>query len=150
MKNLEREVNRFPEVNMILDEGAFEPFRGHDDDAGLDLRAPKDIIIPAHSSAVCDFGIHFEIPSGWFGKLESKSGLNVNHQIFCGGGIIDSGFTGSIKARLYNFSGEDYEFKAGDKFVQIVFIPISIPRLIKVKEFGEHERGDSGWGSTGR
>lgn len=71
-------------------------------------------------------------------------------QVFCGGGVIDSGFTGSIKARLYNFSDEDYTFKAGDKFVQIVFLPISTPELIKVEKFDEYERGNSGYGSSGK
>ena len=145
----ERELRRIDKLNYIIDH-QYEPVRGHSLDAGLDLRTPVDVTIPAHGSARVDLGIHFEIPEGWFGKLESKSGLNVVSQVFCGGGVIDSGFTGSIQARLYNFGDEDYNFKAGDKFVQIVFLPISTPELIKVKEFDDYERGDSGYGSTGR
>jgi len=143
------EVKRIDKLNYIIDH-QYEPVRGHSLDAGLDLRTPVDVTIPAHGSARVDLGIHFEIPEGWFGKLESKSGLNVVSQVFCGGGVIDSGFTGSIQARLYNFGDEDYNFKAGDKFVQIVFLPISTPELVKVKEFDDYERGDSGYGSTGR
>lgn len=143
------EVRRIDKLNYIIDH-QYEPVRGHSLDAGLDLRTPVDVTIPAHGSARVDLGIHFEIPEGWFGKLESKSGLNVVSQVFCGGGVIDSGFTGSIQARLYNFGDEDYNFKAGDKFVQIVFLPISTPELVKVKEFDDYERGDSGYGSTGR
>lgn len=142
-------MRRIDKLNYIIDH-QYEPVRGHSLDAGLDLRTPVDVTIPAHGSARVDLGIHFEIPEGWFGKLESKSGLNVVSQVFCGGGVIDSGFTGSIQARLYNFGDEDYNFKAGDKFVQIVFLPISTPELVKVKEFDDYERGDSGYGSTGR
>ena len=142
-------IKRIKKMNYIIDH-EFKPIRAHSLDAGLDLRTPVDVIIPAHGSAITDLGIHFEIPEGWFGKLESKSGLNVMNQVFCGGGVIDSGFTGSIKARLYNFGDEDYTFKAGDKFVQIVFLPISTPKLIKVEAFAKHERGESGYGSSGK
>lgn len=142
-------IKKIEKLNYIIDH-EFEPIRAHFLDAGLDLRTPIDVIIPAHSSEIVDLGIHFEIPEGWFGKLESKSGLNVMNQVFCGGGVIDSGFTGSIKARLYNFSDKDYTFKKGDKFIQIVFLPISTPELVKVEKFDEYERGNSGYGSSGK
>lgn len=142
-------MKKIEKLNYIL-EHEFEPVRAHSLDAGLDLRTPVDITVPAHGSAMVDLGIHFEIPEGWFGKLESKSGLNVMKQVFCGGGVIDSGFTGSIMARLYNFSDEDYHFNKGDKFVQIVFLPILTPELVKVEKFNEYERGNSGYGSSGR
>ena len=143
-------MKRFGTIDYILDH-EYEPVRGHEEDAGLDLRTPVDVTIPAHGSAKVDLGIHFDIPEGWFGKLESKSGLNVMREIFCGGGVIDCGFSGSIQARLYNFSDTDYEFKAGDKFVQIVFLPITTPILVKVDKFeSDRARGNSGYGSTGR
>lgn len=145
----EQELKRIKTINYIIDH-EYEPVRGHDLDAGLDLRTPVDVTIPAHGSEKVDLGIHFEIPKGWFGKLESKSGLNVMNKIFCGGGVIDSGFTGSIQCRLYNYGDEDYTFKAGEKFVQIIFLPISTPELIQVDKFDDYERGDSGYGSTGK
>lgn len=145
-------VKRIKKIEMFLDDGANMPVRGHSLDAGLDLRTKESIIIPAHGSTVIDTGVHFRIPEGWFGKLESKSGLNVNKQVFCGGGVIDSGFTGPIKCRLYNFSDEDYVFAEGDKCVQIVFLPISTPELVEVVSTDDwvYERGNSGYGSTGK
>lgn len=145
-------VKRIKSIEMFLDENAKMPVRGHNLDAGLDLRTKESIIIPAHGSAIIDTGVHFRIPEGWFGKLESKSGLNVMKQVFCGGGVIDAGFTGPIKCRLYNFSDENYVFTEGDKCVQIVFLPISTPELIEVKSTDDwnYERGNSGYGSTGR
>lgn len=145
-------VKRIKSIEMFLDENAKMPVRGHNLDAGLDLRTKESIIIPAHGSAIIDTGVHFRIPEGWFGKLESKSGLNVMKQVFCGGGVIDAGFTGPIKCRLYNFSDENYVFAEGDKCIQIVFLPISTPELIEVKSTDDwnYERGNSGYGSTGR
>lgn len=145
-------VKRIKKIEMYLDDGANMPVRGHTLDAGLDLRTKEKIKIPAKGSAVIDTGVHFRIPEGWFGKLESKSGLNVVSEIFCGGGVIDAGYTGSIKCRLYNFSNVDYVLNEGDKCVQIVFLPISTPGLVEVTNIDDwnYERGNEGFGSTGR
>ena len=134
---------------VVIDEGSFMPERAHSSDAGYDLRTPKAFVLPAHGSAVCDTGVHIEIPDGCVGMLKSKSGLNVKHNIICTG-TIDAGYTGSIAVKLYNLGDEDYEFAAGDKITQIVFIPIVRPVLIQVAELDLTERGPAGMGSTGR
>lgn len=137
-------------MRIMLDEGAYKPLRGHADDAGLDIRTPKGFVLPAGSSAVIDTGVHCEIPKGYYGKLESKSGLNVNHGIVSLGGIIDSGFTGAIVAKIYNFGEENHEFAVGDKIVQLIIQPCETPELETVDGLDETERGNSGFGSTGR
>lgn len=125
--------------------------KAHDTDAGYDLRTPTTQFIAAHSSIVIDTGVHFNIPKGHYGKLESKSGLNVKHSIVSLGGVIDSGYTGSVKVKLYNMGGQAYVFAAGDKIVQIVFMRCDSPALKKVDEFEEEtERGSSGFGSSGK
>lgn len=137
-------------MKVVLDEGARLPERAHADDAGLDLFSRERKVIPAHGSALFDIGVHMEIQHGYFGKIESKSGLNVKHGVVSCGGVIDSGFSGSITVKLYNLSDEDYEVLAGDKIAQLVLIPIAIPRLVVVEKLGETERGSDGFGSTGR
>ena len=126
-----------------------EPVRGHADDAGLDLRTPRPYFIYPGQPVSIDLMIGFDIPKGWYGKLESKSGLNVNSSIVCCGGVIDSGYTGSIVVKLYNLGEEPYLLDTGDKAVQILFLPVSTPELVMVEEFGETERGENGFGSTG-
>ena len=137
-------------MKIMLDEGAYMPERAHDTDAGYDLRTPKRVIVRRNDSVVIDTGVHIEIPKGYFGKLESKSGLNVNYSVVSHGGVIDSGYTGSIKAKLYNHGGQDYIFSAGDKIVQIIFHRYEAPEFELVNEFEETERGDNGFGSTGK
>ena len=137
-------------MNIVLDKGALEPVRGHADDAGLDLRCPARTVIPAGGSAVIDLLVRTEIPRGYFGKLESKSGLNVKHGVVSLGGIIDSGYTGTIVARLYNFGPEDYVLEAGDKCVQLIIMPCETPELVKAEGLHDTERGNNGFGSTGR
>jgi dUTP pyrophosphatase len=81
--------------------------------------------------------------------LKSKSGLNVNHGI-TSEGVIDVGYTGSIVVKLYNQSGDDYTVHAGDKITQLVILPILTPELELVDDLESTERGNGGFGSTGR
>ena len=137
-------------IDMVLDYGAFQPARGHAADAGIDLKTPQNVKIPAKGSAKIDTGVHIAIPEGYFGKLESKSGLNVSHDVVSLGGVIDSGYTGSIVVKLYNLGEEDYEFRAGDKIVQLIIQPCVIPEIAITDRLKKTERGDSGFGSTGK
>lgn len=136
-------------MEIMLDDGAYMPSRGHDTDAGLDLRAPKAVTVPAHEGVSVDTGVHVALPSGCAGLLVSKSGLNVRHGI-TSTGLIDEGYTGSIVVKLYNNCGEDRKFEAGDKITQLVVIPVVCESLEQVSAFNETERGDAGFGSTGR
>lgn len=133
-----------------IDDGAYMPEQGHKGDAGYDLRTPNEVVVPARGSALIDTGVHIEIPFGWYGLLESKSGLNVKNSVVSLGGTIDYGYTGSIVAKLYNLSDEDYHFSAGDKVVQIVFMPCADVKFELTDALGDTERGENGFGSTGR
>lgn len=136
-------------MEIRLEDGAYMPGRGHKTDAGLDLRTPEAVTVPAHESAVIDTGVHVALPHGCAGLLVSKSGLNVKHGI-TSTGLIDEGYTGSIVVKLYNNTGEDYKVEAGDKITQLVVIPVVCEPLEQVSEFKRTERGDNGFGSTGR
>ena len=136
-------------MKIKLDEGAKMPTRAHETDAGLDIYARKTQIVPAKESALFDTGVHVEIPVGAVGMLKSKSGLNVKHGI-TSEGVIDAGYTGSIVVKLYNNSGYDYRVEAGDKISQLVILPILTPTLELVESLEETERGNGGFGSTGK
>lgn len=136
-------------MKIQLDNGAIMPTRAHATDAGLDLYARETQIVPAKESAVFDTGVHIELPDGTVGMLKSKSGLNVKHGI-TSEGVIDVGYTGSIRVKLYNHSGYDYTVNAGDKISQLVILPILTPDLELVDRLEERERGDNGFGSSGR
>lgn len=137
-------------MNVKLSEGAFAPERAHKEDAGLDLRTPVTFILGAHESFVVDFGVAVEIPIGYYGELMSKSGLNVNHNIQSAGGVIDAGYTGTIRGRITNNGDYDYEFRRGDKVMQLVIKPCLCCDVTVVDELGDSDRGTDGFGSTGR
>lgn len=136
-------------MKIEVDEGAFVPLRAHGTDAGMDLRTPVKVTVPVHGSAVINTGVHVQLPHGCAGLLVSKSGLNVKHGM-TSTGLIDEGFTGPIIARLYNDSDEDWTFEAGDKVTQLVVIPVRYESVEIVDAISGGERGDAGYGSTGR
>lgn len=136
-------------MKIKLDPGAKMPTRAHPADAGLDLYAREAQIVCAKESAEFDTGVHIELPSGTVGFLKSKSGLNIHHDII-GEGVIDEGYTGSIRVKLYNLGGYDYRVEAGDKISQLVILPIEKPDLELVDELWEGERGNNGFGSSGK
>lgn len=138
-----------PCMKIKLDSMAWIPERAHDTDAGLDLKSPINVTVPARGSAIIDTGVHIQLPPGTAGMLKSKSGLNVKHGI-TSEGVIDEGYTGSIVVKLYNHGERPYQVKRGDKISQLVVVPVLLPTLVKVESLPESERGDNGFGSTGR
>ena len=129
--------------------GGIMPTRAHAADAGLDLYSPVWVAIPPRSAVTVDTLVHVELPMNTVGMVKSKSGLNVKHGIQSEG-VIDVGYTGSIKVKLYNHSEKWYQVQKGDKISQLVILPILTPELELVDELDETERGNGGFGSTGR
>lgn len=153
-------------IRIKLDEGAKMPNRAHEADAGYDLFAKEDFVVTETTAttvgydgwhngsasigyAVHDTGVHVEIPIGYVGFIKSKSGLNVKHGLTAEG-VIDSGYTGSIVVKLYNHKDKAYSFKKGDKICQLVILPILTQQMELVDELDKTDRGDGGFGSTGR
>lgn len=138
-----------PTLRVCLDEGAYLPQRAHPTDAVLDLRTPVDAYVRAGGSTVIDTGVHIQLPPGMVGMLKSKSGLNVKDGIVSEG-VIDEGYTGSITVKLYNHGAEAKQFSRGDKITQLVVLPVLYVRVEQAEEIQGGDRGDNGFGSTGR
>jgi dUTP pyrophosphatase len=136
-------------MRISLDEGAVMPERAHDTDAGLDFKTPVDVIVPAHGYVFIDTGVHVEIPWSTRGHICSKSGLNRYHGLTADG-TVDEGYTGTVGITVHNDDDSDYEFKRGDKIAQLVIEPVLRPRLVVVDRIAGGERGDDGYGSSGR
>lgn len=137
-------------MKVMLDPNAHIPERAHQEDAGLDLRCIKGGWLWPFGSRTFDTGVHMALPEGTWGKVESKSGLNVKASIVSCGGTIDEGYNGSIRVKLYNLGWKPYRFRDGDKIAQIVIMECLKPPIEIVDELEETERSDRGFGSTGR
>lgn len=136
-------------MKVVLDPNAIMPTRAHDFDAGLDLYSPVRQVIRANDWVSIDTGVHIEIQPWSVGMLTSKSGLMAKEGI-TSRGTIDSGYTGSIKAVLFNHSKKDYIVEKGQKITQLVIIPCALPELELVDSLEETDRGDNGFGSSGK
>lgn len=137
-------------MKIKIDEGARVPTRAHPTDAGLDLYATHDAVVPWNGSAIIQTGVHVQLPEGMAGLLVSKSGLSIKKDI-TSTGLIDEGFQGEILVKLYNHGFKSYQVKKGDKVSQLVVFPVQYPSVEIVDEFAEKtERGENGYGSTGR
>ena len=136
-------------MKIKLDEGAKLPTRAHETDAGLDIYARETKVVLAKHGQIFDTGVHVAIPKGYVGFLKSKSGLNVKEGI-TSEGVIDAGYTGSIAVKLYNHTEFDYLVHKGDKISQLVILPIETPDLEVVEELEETDRGNNGFGSSGK
>lgn len=136
-------------LRVRLDDGAYLPQRAHDTDAGLDLRTPVDAYVRAGGSKVIDTGVHIHLPPGTVGMLKSKSGLNTKDGIVSEG-VIDEGYTGTILVKLYNHGTEDKQFTRGDKITQLVVLPVLYVNVEQTEDIQGGDRGENGFGSTGR
>lgn len=136
-------------MKVKLDKGAYAPVRAYKHDAGADLRTPESFLLRAHSRKVIDTGVHFDVPEGFYGAVKSKSGLMCNEGIVTDG-VVDAGYSGSVRVCLFNHSGKHRAFAKGEKIAQIIFMPIITPEFEQVDEICGGDRGENGFGSTGR
>lgn len=141
-------------MKIKLDEGAVMPVRAYPYDAGLDLFMPMNLapecIPPFGCSVTIDTGVHIAIPQHFAGLVKSKSGLMVRHKIVTDG-TVDCNYTGSICVTLFNHGESSYTIRPGDKIAQLVIVPCCLPPTLEVVEYLDNtDRGDNGFGSTGR
>lgn len=124
--------------------------------AGLDLRAciDNDIIIPPGGRAKITTGIAIQIPhANIVGLVFARSGNAWKYGVTLANavGVIDSDYTGEIQVLISNMDNEHpFTVKDGDRIAQLVFMPVMQVQLVEVDALTETERGEGGFGSTGR
>ena len=123
------------------------PTRATELSVGLDLYSPSNYIIPPCSQLQVPTQIKVKIPLGHYGRLASKSGLSMIHQVHVGAGVIDPDYTGEIKILLINAAPCYHYIKQGDPVVQLVLEKVSLPILRRVDDLPPTKRGQHGCGS---
>lgn len=124
--------------------------RTYVDDAGLDIISNETVIIKAKSSVAISTGLKIKVPDNHVGLIKSRSGNSFKFDLEVGAGVIDSNYLGEIKIKLYNHGSEKYKVAKGDKIAQLLTIPISLCKYKKVKDILNTNRGEAGFGSTGK
>ncbi|XP_010285269.1 PREDICTED: deoxyuridine 5'-triphosphate nucleotidohydrolase, mitochondrial [Phaethon lepturus] len=133
-----------------LSENASAPSRGSARAAGYDLYSAYDCVIPPMEKAVVKTDIQIALPSGCYGRVAPRSGLAAKHFIDVGAGVIDEDYRGNVGVVLFNFGKETFEVKKGDRIAQLICERICYPELEEVEALDDTERGEGGFGSTGK
>ena len=133
-----------------LSEDAIVPMRANDTDAGWDLYVPHDFLLSHQTRALVPTDIAMAIPTGYVGLIWDRSGVAVKKGVHRFAGVIDSGYRGEVKVCLWNSSEWDVHFRKGERIAQILFQAIPECDLIEVEELNATERGEGGFGSSGK
>jgi dUTP pyrophosphatase len=133
---------------------AVVPSVAHEGDAGCDLVAVEACTLRAGGGrALVATGLAVAIPEGHGGFVLPRSGLASRHGVTCANapGLIDSGYRGELKVALVNLDAEhDYRVEVGDRIAQLVVLRVESPSFRLVDELPPAQRGDGGFGSSGR
>jgi dUTP pyrophosphatase len=133
-----------------LDDDGFIPKRGTEQSAGLDLFSPIDLSLPPNQRILVKLNISIELPNGTFGHILPRSSLSLKNGIHVGAGVIDSDYRGNVGVLLFNLSDEVFNINRGDRIAQLVIKRYELLEPEEVYESSSTERGDGGFGSTGR
>ena len=137
-----------------LREGAVLPQRQTEGAAGYDLCACLEEPVTLQPGEGYPFptGLAAEIPQGYAGMVFCRSGLGVKHGISLPNcvGVIDSDYRGELVVPLRNFGDGTYTIQPGERIAQLVIMPVLLPEIVEVEELSQTQRGQGGFGSTGR
>ena len=123
-------------------------------DAGADLFAAAAVTLEASGGrALVPTGVAVALPEGTAGLIVPRSGLALRHGVSLANapGLIDAGFRGELQVVLVNHDPlEDYEVHVGDRIAQLVVVEVASVQFVEVEELPDSERGEGGFGHSGR
>ena len=138
-------------LEIKLDNGAKVPQHGTENSAGFDISSYEELVLLPLTRCAIKTGIYMKIPKGYYGQIAPRSGLAFKNGIDVFAGIIDSDYRGEIKVILYNSDLIiPLNIKKGDRIAQLIILPYHNPEIKVVNELSESERGNKGFGSTGK
>lgn len=123
-------------------------------DAGVDLRAASDLVLaPGGGRGLVPTGLAVAIPRGYAGFIQPRSGLAMKHGVTCLNtpGLIDADYRGELKVLLINTDpSEEFKIQRGERIAQLVIQAVEHVDFVPVDELDDTERGEGGFGHTGR
>src|SRR5665811_1369103 len=136
----------------LLRAGATLPRRAHSDDAGADLYAAEEVVIPPGERREVATGIALALPRGYAGFVQPRSGLAFKHGIMVvnSPGLIDAGYRGEVRVSLYNSGSDRFLVNVGERIAQLVVQRVEEPAFVRSAELADTSRGEGGFGSSGR
>lgn len=134
-----------------LSEFASSPTRASVLAAGFDLSSAHDLLIQPGDRALCKTDLQLGIPEGCYGRIAPRSGLALKYGIDVGAGVIDRDYRGNVGVILFNLGKEPFQIKRGDRIAQLICEQVLDVEVIEDPSLLDNtERGEGGFGSTGR
>ena len=135
-----------------LDEKAVIPKRGSASAAGYDIYSIEDVSLPSGETKLIRTGLSMEIPENYFGGVFARSGLAVKEGIRPANcvAVIDADYRGELMVPLHNDSKEERRITVGERIAQLVILPFLPVEFEETNELSETDRGEGGFGSTGK
>jgi dUTP pyrophosphatase len=133
-----------------LRDGIKLPTYANPGDAGMDIYTPEAFSLEPGERKFVPVGFAVQIPDSYVLLAWGKSSLAAKAGIDTMGGVIDSGYRGEIFIGLVNVSNTQYHFEAGDKIAQLLLQQVSRPEIFEVQDLENSDRGEDGFGSTGK
>lgn len=138
-------------IGMKLDPGAIAPSYAHDSDSGADIFCKDYEYIPPRATGyIIKTGIRLDIPLGFGIQVRPKSGVSNRTKLRVILGTIDSGYKGEIGIMVDNIGNDPIEIPRGTAIAQLVLERINQIAFENVNELTTSDRGEGGFGSTGR
>ena len=134
-----------------ISEDAILPFKAHQSDAGFDVFANEEIVIPSGESRAIKTGIRMELPEWTEAQVRPRSGLALKHAVTVlnSPGTIDAGYRGEVKIILINHGKTDFVVEKGMKMAQMVIAPVMKIQMEEGCVNLDSDRKEAGFGSTG-
>lgn len=137
-----------------LDENAIIPTYGSEFAAGADLYActGETVTINPHETKLIHTGIAMEIPIGYAGLIYARSGIASKRGLAPANkvGVVDSDYRGELMVALHNHSSEPQSIDNGERIAQLVIAPYVVADFVLSDELDDTQRGEGGFGSTGK
>jgi dUTP pyrophosphatase len=136
------------EIKALYPDWLTQPRNG---DAGFDLRCRDEIILNASEQLIIPTGLFVNIPVGYVGLIKERSSRALE-KLRLHGGVIDCSYRGEIKVIASNGSNSIMQFKESERIAQLIVIPCCTNSSLvsSIDNLGSTERGDQGFGSTGK
>ena len=120
--------------------------------AGMDLRADLDLTLAPGDRALVPTGLAIAVPAGHEAQVRPRSGLALRDGVTClnSPGTIDSDYRGEVGVLLVNLGRQPFRVARGDRIAQLVVLPVARAELVETGELTGTDRGDGGFGHSGR
>ena len=141
------------ELPMVLDQGAHEPTYAHDTDAAADLYALEDVTLePCSIGNKIRTGVKIQLPESWLALIIPRSSIGAKTPLRLSNsvGLIDSGYRGELGVLYDNIGDDPYEIHAGDRIAQLLVMPSYRFQAKVVEALEDSDRGETGFGDSGK